>query len=170
MIVIETDRLRIRESSGRDFSRIYSLMLSESTKGTILDEVSSDEDEELEKYLAYIHTVYSVFGFGLWTVERREDGEIIGRCGLQPIADENSPLGRIEIGYLIDPACRGQGYGYEACRAILDFAFERLEIDEVYALIDEGNATSLNLARKLGFVQKEAGVWAAENPQNDCGE
>ena len=89
MIVLETDRLIIRESSGQDFSRIYCMMLSESKENensasygeeaglhpgrTIRDTVSEDENEELEKYLAYIHTVYSVFGFGLWTVCLKND-------------------------------------------------------------------------------------------------
>ncbi len=216
MIVIETDRLRIRESSGKDFSRIYSMMLSESrdesekktlpnaagagsalaensgetaehettiddhvirdqdgkktlrtirdrdketAPQTILDRVSPDENEELEKYLAYIHTVYPVFGFGLWTVERKEDGEILGRCGLQPIADENSPLGRIELGYLIDRPYRGRGYAFEACLAILKYAFERLELDEVYAVIDEENRVSQKLAQKLGFSKTESDLW-----------
>ncbi len=132
---------------------------------TVKDDISLDEDEELEKYLAYIHTVYSVFGFGLWTVELKGTkgtegaGEIIGRCGLQPVADENSLLGRIELGYLIDRCYRRCGYAFEACRAILDYAFNRLEIEEVYALIDEENVPSRNLAEKLGFRQKEAGMW-----------
>ena len=67
MIITETDRLIIRESSGRDFSRIYCMMQSAGESETT-DRISDDENEELEKYLAYIHTVYSVFGFGLWTV------------------------------------------------------------------------------------------------------
>jgi RimJ/RimL family protein N-acetyltransferase len=125
-------------------------------------DVSIDEDEELEKYLAYIHTVYPVFGFGLCTVQRRETGEVIGWCGLQPIGDDDSPLGRIELGYLIDRDFRGQGYGYEACRAILDFAFDRLELDEVYARIDGGNAPSVHLARRLGFAERSDGLWVVK--------
>ena len=193
MIPIETDRLIIRESSGRDFSRIYSMMLSEKT-GAVRDRVSMDEDEELEKFLAYIHTVYSVFGFGLWTVclketERRfpesvasepqsvpgaqfmqglkEEGEtiIIGRCGLQPIADENSPLGRIELGYLIAPEYRGKGYAYEACKAILEYAFKALRIEEVFAEIDLENTASVHLAEKLGFRKSAEHLWVLGNPQ-----
>ena len=159
MITLHTDRLTIRESSGRDFSRIYAMMLSECGARedgavSIFGAVSDNEDEELEKYLAYIHTVYSVFGFGLCTVELRRTGEIIGWCGLQPIGDDNSPLGRIELGYLIAREYRMQGYALEACRAILRFAFDRLELEEVYVRIDETNLPSLNLAKKLGFSKK----------------
>ena len=226
MITIKTDRLTIRESSGRDFSRIYAMLLSGRRKaGESLDlsgscagpgtdrpgsgsqgasysrdtsdsqdasysrdtfgsqdasysrdtscsqedsagsefmilDVSEEEDEELEKYLAYIHTVYSVFGFGLWSVVLKKTGEVIGWCGLQPIGNEDTPLGRIELGYLIDREHRRSGYGYEACRAILDFGFEKLELDEVYAQIDERNRASLRMARKLGFTRQEGGLWA----------
>ncbi len=202
MITIQTDRLTIRESSGRDFSRIYAMLLSantaagESDSGRIsgmdsaggmgseegmdnaggmgsedsmhcagssagLFGVSTDEDVELEKYLAYIHTVYSVFGFGLCSVVLKKTGEVIGWCGLQPVGDEDSPLGRIELGYLIDQDYRRQGYAFEACRAILDFAFSRLELDEVYAVIDEKNEASLRLAEKLGFIRKKGLLWTA---------
>ena len=180
MIVLETDRLIIRESSGRDFSRIYSMMLSETSEnesgsfgsdnpgarpvGAIRDDVSEDENEELEKYLAYIHTVYSVFGFGLWTVCLKEDPScIIGRCGLQPIADDNSPLGRIELGYLIDERWRGQGYASEACSAIVQYAFERLGIEEVYAQIPADNRPSVCLAQKLGFERAAEDLWVRRN-------
>ena len=209
MIRIETDRLIIRESSGRDFSRIYAMLLSGRRKaGESLDlsgscagpgtdrpgsgsqdasysrdtscsqedsagsefmilDVSEEEDEELEKYLAYIHTVYSVFGFGLWSVVLKKTGEVIGWCGLQPIGNEDTPLGRIELGYLIDREHRRSGYGYEACRAILDFGFEKLELDEVYAQIDERNRASLRMARKLGFTRQEGGLWAVV--RSKCG-
>ena len=182
MIVLETDRLIIRESSGQDFSRIYCMMLSESKENensasygeeaglhpgrTIRDTVSEDENEELEKYLAYIHTVYSVFGFGLWTVCLKNDPScIIGRCGLQPIADDNSPLGRIELGYLIDKRWRGQGYASEACRAILRYAFEKLEIEEVYVQIPADNTPSVSLAQKLRFDRVTEVWWVRRNPE-----
>jgi hypothetical protein len=49
--------------------------------------VSAEEDEELEKYLAYIHTVYSVFGFGLCSVVLKKTGEVIGAM---PVSDNDS--------------------------------------------------------------------------------
>lgn len=197
MIRIETDRLVIRESSGRDFSRIYAMLLSEQEAGrqeaaevassgqqdgganvllerfdaaaeipsgqSLLYDVSLDEDEELEKYLAYIHTVYPVFGFGLWSVVRKETGDVIGWCGLQPIGNEDTPLGRIELGYLIDREHRRKGYAYEACYAILDFAFRRLELDEVYVQIAGRNKESRRLAMRLGFTQKSGGLWVLDS-------
>ena len=88
---------------------------------------------------------------------------IIGRCGLQPIADDNSPLGRIELGYLIDERWRGQGYASEACSAIVKYAFERLEIEEVYAQIPADNRPSVCLAQKLGFERAAEDLWVRRN-------
>jgi len=164
LITIKTDRLTIRESSGRDFSRIYAMLLSvndQPLSGSLAYEVSTDENEELEKYLAYIHTVYPVFGIGLCSVVLNETAELIGWCGLQPIGDEDTPMGRIELGYLIDAPYRGKGYAYEACRAILAFAFEKLELDCVYAQIDENNEASVRLARRLGFTPEKGALWIA---------
>ena len=164
MITIHTDRLTIRESSGRDFSRIYAMLLSECGSRpyeSIFTEVGTDEDEELEKYLAYIHTVYPVFGIGLCSVVLNETGEVIGWCGLQPIGEEDTPMGRIELGYLIDAAHRGKGYALEACRAILAYAFEKLELEEVYVRIDEKNEVSVRLAKRLGFRPGTGGLWTA---------
>ena len=131
---------------------------------SIFMQVGPDEDEELEKYLAYIHTVYPVFGIGLCSVVLNETGEVIGWCGLQPIGDEDTPLGRIELGYLIDAAYRGKGYATEACRAILAYAFETLELDQVYARIDRNNEVSMRLAKRLGFCPGPGELWTAADP------
>ena len=158
--------MMLSESKENENSASYGETASLHPGRTIRDTVSEDENEELEKYLAYIHTVYSVFGFGLWTVCLKNDPScIIGRCGLQPIADDDSPLGRIELGYLIDKGWRGQGYASESCRAILQYAFEKLEIEEVYAQIPADNTPSVRLARKLGFDRVTEVLWVRRNPE-----
>ncbi len=165
-MIAQTDRLIIRESSGRDFSRIYCMMRSAGEE-EISEPVPEDENEALEIYLSYIHTVYSVFGFGLWTVCLKEDPScIIGRCGLEPCADENSPLGRIELGYLIDAPYRRKGYALEACRAILELAFGALGIEEVCARIHPDNKASAALARRLGFAYDREDLWILHSPRD----
>ena len=88
-------------------------------------------------------------------------GEI---CGLQPAAEENSPLGRIELGYLIDRDYRRMGFAYEACSAILTYAFEKLGIEEVCVRIDAYNEASAGLAGTLGFGREKEDLWILRNP------
>ena len=95
-------------------------------------------------------------------------GDVIGRCGLQAVADGESLMGRIELGYLIDAPYRRQGYGYEACRAIVDYAFRRLELDELFVHIAPGNRASAHLAEKLGFQKPPSGeLWRLGNPYGE---
>lgn len=161
--IAETGRISIRESTEDDFEAFYLMEHGEKDQGRIFGQKLS-EDRELakSKYLAYIHTAYRFYGFGLWTVLERKSCRVIGRCGLSPQADDASPEGRIELGYLIKPAERNKGYGLEACAAILNFAFQDLQCQEIYARISEKNCPSRALARRMGFEKNRNmgdGTW-----------
>ena len=54
--------------------------------------------------------------------------------------------------YAIHPNYRNQGYASEAASAILDFAFENLKINKVYAQCDINNPASLGVMRKIGMT------------------
>lgn len=153
----ETERLLVRESTENDFETILSMIREADRPGfrNLSFGTSQDTVEMKEKYLAYLKTSYRFFGFGLWSVVLKSSNQVIGWCGLCPVADEISPEGRIEIGYLIEKQQRRKGYAFEACREILKFAFEKLECTEIFAMIDKSNTSSLALASKLGMVRRE---------------
>lgn len=75
-----------------------------------------------------------------------------------------------EIGYVLNPVHQGHGYATEACRALLRFAFEGMELHRVIARIDERNAASAAVLTRLGMraearlVDNEwfKGEWATE--------
>lgn len=58
----------------------------------------------------------------------------------------------VEIGYLLDGKYTGMGYASEAMHAIIEFAWEELELTELYCFIRRENFNSIKFARKLGFV------------------
>jgi len=76
----------------------------------------------------------------------RADGELVGMIGLHRIAG-----GQAELGYWVSAAGRGRGYGVEAGRAVLDFAFGPLRLQRVEWHAVVGNVPSARLARSLGF-------------------
>lgn len=87
-----------------------------------------------------------------WAVLLKERGTIIG-TGL---IYYNMELQRYEIGYNFGRAYWGNGYATEAMQKILEYAKERLSIEEVYASHAIENPASGNVIRKLGFqFQKE---------------
>lgn len=83
------------------------------------------------------------------TVVRRRDGELVGHCGFHGPPED---VGRAEIGYTILPPHRGHGYATEAAVALVEYAF-RHDAGVVFASVAPGNAASLRIVEKLGFVQ-----------------
>jgi RimJ/RimL family protein N-acetyltransferase len=59
-----------------------------------------------------------------------------------------------EMGYVLNPDYQGNGYATEACRALLDLAFDGLKLHRVIARIDERNGASAAVLRRLGMRQE----------------
>jgi len=101
---------------------------------------------------------------GIWCMIDRATGRKLGSVFLLPLpveADDTEwdlvigddlPDRDIEIGYILKRTAWGKGYATEACRRLLQFAFEVSPLDEVYAVIDPENAASRNVLLKSGFA------------------
>ena len=84
-----------------------------------------------------------------WVLERKSDGASLGTCGFH-CWDPNH--GTVEMGYDLAKEYWGQGYMYEALRAILEFAHREMNVNQVDAHIYTENRRSIALVEKLGFV------------------
>lgn len=166
IVVGRTPRLILRESRAEDFEALYEIS-REKGNDRYVDGMTGEEDLERAAYLSYVRQMYGFYGFGLWTVESKETGAVVGRCGLSLPSQECDELRKVlekrqkdggeaqeiylELGYLIGQKYQRRGYGLEAGREVLDFAFRRLGCQAVYAVIHNDNFPSAGLARKLGF-------------------
>jgi RimJ/RimL family protein N-acetyltransferase len=100
-------------------------------------------------------------------VEVARTGDLIGDVVLFWHSREHS---RGEIGYVLHPDAAGRGYATEAARGLLRLGFEELGLHRIVARIDERNAPSAKVARRLGMreearlVQNEffKGEWSTE--------
>jgi RimJ/RimL family protein N-acetyltransferase len=84
-------------------------------------------------------------------VDRDSDGALIGWCSL---ARWNPDFHSASLGYCFDDAAWGHGYATEAARAMLQWAFDTLELNRVQAETDTRNAASARVLEKLGFVRE----------------
>jgi RimJ/RimL family protein N-acetyltransferase len=89
---------------------------------------------------------WTLRGYGLWAVEERSSGALVGRVGFW------NPDGwpGFELGWLLRRSSWGRGYATEAARAVLPLAFTQLEQPHVISLIHPENAASIRVARRLG--------------------
>jgi RimJ/RimL family protein N-acetyltransferase len=81
----------------------------------------------------------------------RETGTLVGDVILVWSSAEHRSG---EIGYVINPDHTNNGYATEACRALLALAFDQLDLHRVIARIDERNAASGAVLRRIGMRQE----------------
>ena len=154
--VIETERTYLREMTVEDVDALYEIYAQEGMTDFI-EPLCEKREDEIAYTKAYIENMYVYYGYGMWLVCDRENGEIIGRAGLntQEIEDEIV----LEMGYLIRQEYQRQGYAYEVCTAIMDYAKEASGFSELSCLVEEENHPSLGLLQKLGFsFRKEVDI------------
>ncbi len=92
--------------------------------------------------------------YDLWPVVEKETGQVIGHCGL--LDKEVDGRTEIELTYILSPSVWGKGYATEIGQAIKQFAFEKMGVERLIALIEPENEPSERVAIKLGmWLEKE---------------
>ena len=87
-------------------------------------------------------------GWVQFSLEERESGVLVGDVGLS-LADRDP--GVIKAGYTVAPEFQGQGYATEAVRALVAYAFERLDAEVVRAYASAENSPSIRVAENVGM-------------------
>jgi RimJ/RimL family protein N-acetyltransferase len=119
---------------------------------------------------ARVESYKAEHGHTFWVIERREDGALLGFCGLKRSNQPGGPQGMMEIGWRLREDAWGQGYAKEAATASLALAFDRFGADEVIALTVERNTASWGLMLRLGMERREdldfdSADFDSENPR-----
>ena len=147
--ILRTERCLLREMTTEDVDAFYEVY-SDPSITTYMEGLYPVKEQEVDYIRKYIKNVYEFFEYGLWTVVEKRRGKIIGRAGLSWREETET----VELGYVIAKPFQGQGYAYEVCDAILKYAHEQLEMEQIAAYVKEENEASKALCRKLKFEQK----------------
>ncbi|MDF2941654.1 MAG: HAD-superfamily hydrolase, subfamily variant 3 [Herbinix sp.] len=148
--VLTTEHFILRELTTKDIVDLYPIYMKPSIR-EFQDDFNDDLEVEKEKQEAYIHNMYHLYGFGFWGVFLKENGQLIGRCGIElKILEDNEVY---EIGYLLDDSYQGHGYAKEFVTATINYCFMELEIHRIVAVIDKNNIRSIHLAEQVGMHQ-----------------
>ncbi len=84
-------------------------------------------------------------------VDRRGDGTFIGWCSVSRWSPDYRSA---SLGYCFDDFAWGHGYATEAARAVVQWAFDTLDLNRVQAETDTRNVASARVLEKLGFVRE----------------
>jgi RimJ/RimL family protein N-acetyltransferase len=146
--VLETERLRLVAFAERHFEA-YASMLADPESTRFVGDGEPLDRMNAWRSMAMLLGHWVLRGFGMWAMERKDSGRFVGRVGLhQP---EGWP--DLELGWMLMPDERRQGYATEGARAALDFAFGRLNAQRLVSLIRVDNTAAERVARRLGGRQ-----------------
>lgn len=163
---IETERLLLRELQLSDADGMFELD-SNPNVHLFLGNRPVKHIEESIKYIHFVQKQYKDFGIGRWAVILKETNEFLGWSGIKFITDEiNGHKNFYEIGYRFIEKHWGKGYATEAGKAFVDYAFNEIKADAIYAYADAGNENSRRILEKLGLryvnsfeYEEELEVW-----------
>ena len=103
----------------------------------------------LEQETAWYEGAAADNGRPVFTIYERATGRAVGNCGLHEVDLINR---RTVVGIMIgEPDARGRGYGTEAMRLLLDYAFTVLGMHSVMLTVFEYNFAGRRCYEKVGF-------------------
>jgi RimJ/RimL family protein N-acetyltransferase len=108
--------------------------------------------EQSDELARRIHAHWGTHGFGLWAVERKADGRMIGFAGLAVPAFLPAVLPAVEVGWRLARDAWGHGLATEAGAVGVEQAFGALRLDRVISIIRPANVASRRVAEKLGLT------------------
>jgi ribosomal-protein-alanine N-acetyltransferase len=159
MTTLETARLRLRPFTLDDLSAHARLYADPDVTRWIADGpfLGAAAKERSERAVRRFVTHWRDHGFGVWAVEERATGRLIGQCGLNTLDS-----GEVEILWALERPAWGHGYGTEAAKAALAYAFDVVGLDRVVALARPQNGPSRRIMDKLGLRwEKEVDAFGA---------
>jgi len=153
---LETERLVLREPRLED-ARAFDEFWQDEEASRFVGGVKSPQevDEMMKRSIRH----WEWFGIGNFTVERREDGAVLGRVGFliwNPQTWENGHRVQVgepretELGWKLDRRAWGNGYASEAAIACRDWGLGALGLTRLISLIALENTASIRVAERIG--------------------
>lgn len=161
MNYMETERLILREFRKTDYEDILEQVYGDRAVWGLYSGIGDDPEEIRRRFTHRCYQPGSAeFGFRL--VELKATGRAIGQVHLEPhVLDPRTmdPAStarfdtiEVELAFAFGKAYWGQGLAYEACLAMIDYAFRTLKLPRLVGGAYRTNERSIRLHRRLGYT------------------
>ncbi|MGB6779875.1 MAG: GNAT family N-acetyltransferase [Planococcus citreus] len=156
--LFESERLGFRRWKTSDHAPFAALNANPDVMKFFPKTLSRTESDAL---IERIEAHFEEKGYGLWAVERKEDGAFIGFIGLLDVNFDIGIEDATEIGWRLEQKFWKKGYATEGAKACLAYAFEELGKKEIYSFTSTVNIPSEAVMKRIGM--KKAGEF--EHPR-----
>ena len=158
--LLRTERLVLRPVTAGDHGALLAHWTQPDVRRFLFDGAALSAAEVAETIEESIRD-FAARGFGIWLIELGSAAGLVGTAtgldstatglvgtaGLRPLGGSG-----LEIFYSLAPGAWGHGYATEAARAVLEYGLGPLGLPEVLAEVDEGNAASVAVVKRLGMT------------------
>ena len=147
MIILETERLKIRHFLEKDIDALCDLFSDAETMRFI----GSRQPMNCEETKKWFNEQLELQDKGItrFAVSLKDSNELVGVSGIQLQNDV------WDFGYYFLKKYWGNGYAFESCREILSYIERSIGIQDYQIFIAKENTASIRLIKKLGFCPEE---------------
>ena len=147
-IFIETERLFLRQWEKSDEEAYIKMNLDKDVMKFFPATLTEDQSRQhIDRMTEHIQNN----GYGLFAVERKEDGSFIGFIGFSHPSFEACFTPCTEIGWRLAKSYWRYGYATEGAKACLGFGFDKLALKDIYSFTSVHNKRSEQVMKNAGM-------------------
>ena len=145
---LETKRLLLKKITIEDAEKLYDRIYNDFDYCKFYYQVPFNNFEDYKKLVERYQEYYTLGNYFRWKILIKDTNETIGVIHLHHLDSLNNSA---QIGCIIGYNYNKHGYAKEAVSKVINFAFEKINIHRINALIVDSNKKSINLAESVGM-------------------
>lgn len=148
--ILHTERLRLRPFAGADADALFELQ-SDADVLRYWDSPPWVDRASVARFMDGCRRMEEEGTGARVAIERAADQTFVGWCTFN---SWNPDFRSASLGYCLTRAAWGHGYATEAAHALLQWAFDTIDLNRVQSETDTRNLVSARVLEKLGFVRE----------------
>ena len=157
--IAQTERLRLRRMQRCDVDAMRDVY-SDPEAMRYVGDGSAISEEDVLRWVDITLANYANKGYGMFVVELRETGQVIGFCGLVHPGGQELP--ELKYAYLRDHW--GNGYATEAGEALRGYGERELGMAGIISTVDAEHTVSQQVLKKCNFTYRKTLLEEGEPP------
>lgn len=145
--ILKTERLTLRQLFINDDKEIFTLR-SDREVNKYLSRPLSNNIEDARNFIQKVNDNIDKNVSLYWAVTFNDSNTFVGTICLYEFSSEYD---NCEIGYELLTSFEGQGIMKEAAEIVIDYAFNKMNVQKMEAFLHRDNRRSINLLEKLLF-------------------
>ena len=153
ILELESPRLLLRQWCDADLSELAAMCADPQVMRYFPATLNYEESAAL---IRRIREHFAQHGFGLWALERKDSGALIGLTGLLQVGFSAPFTPAVEIGWRLARPHWRQGYASEAATTALAAGFEQLGLEQIVSFTADSNLPSQKVMQAIGMQHDPA--------------